>query len=281
VNVIAGPSSQVLGVRLSRELGCPLARMDYRRFPDGEQYCRIEDGVGDHAIIVQSTPTDADITALLLILDACESSDRIDLVIPYFGYSRQDRMFLDGEPVSARALARCLPADRTILVNVHAPEVAKYFPGEVSVLDAAPLLAEHVRDWGEDVLLMAPDMGAFDMVKNAASQSGLEFDHLKKTRLSGEEVTIAPRQLDVKGRDVVILDDIISTGGSIATASSMILDQGANSVNAVAVHGVLAGAALLRMASAGVGRLCFTDTLGCVYGDVSVAPLIARAFELE
>jgi len=279
MKVIAGPSSQVLGVRLSRELSCPLVEMEYRRFPDGEQYCRIKNGVPDHAVLVQGTPTDGDFTSLLFLLDALDGADRIDLVVPYFGYSRQDRRFLDGEPISARAIARCLNADRTILVNTHATGISEHFPGEVNVLDAAPLLAEHVRDWGKDVILLAPDKGAFNMVKGAAEHAGLDFDHLEKTRLSGDDVTIAPRNLAVKGRDVVILDDMISTGGSIATAAEMILEQGANNVHAIAVHGVLAGAAVLRMAAAGVDMLAFTDTLECAHSKVSVAPLIAGALK--
>ena len=117
------------------------------------------------------------------------------------------------------------------------------------------------------------------MVANAAKQAGLEYDHLEKTRVSGEEVTMVPKRLAVKGREVVILDDIISTGGSIATAASMVLAQGASGVHAVGVHAVLAGPAVLRMVAAGVGRICFTDTLECVHSEVSVAPLVAQALK--
>ena len=158
---------------------------------------------------------------------------QISLVIPYYGYARQDKQFKPGEPITARAIACALnpflgEKCRVYCVNIHARSVLSHFQCPAENLDATPLLADRIREMGlQKPVIISPDKGAVAMAKTAADHLGAEFDHLEKTRLSGTEVTMAPKEIDAKGRDIVIFDDMIATGGTMATAITMLRRQGA------------------------------------------------------
>lgn len=279
--IIGGPSSQLLAGRVAAILGEPLALCDYRRFPDGEAYTQVQTPLEDEVAVIQSTPTDHDIVHLLQLLDICQER-RVSLVIPYFGYARQDKAFQPGEPVTARAVAAAisplLQDGRVFLVNIHAASVLSHFRCRSENLDATPLLAERIASMGlKDLVVISPDKGALAMARRAADSLGAECDYLQKTRLSGTEVSMAPKEIDVNGRDVVILDDMISTGVTMATAITLLRRQGADRVFLAAVHPVLVGGALLRLYGAGVEDVLATDTLDRGVSTVSVAPLIAEA----
>lgn len=277
INIISGPSSQVLAGRVARALQCHPAVTEFFRFPDGEQYLRVPD-ISDHAVIIQSTPTDSDYVALLQLIDACDTSGRIDVVIPYFGYARQDKRFEQGESVSARALAQAITADRVFVINIHNPDVLAYFDAPAIDLDAAPVIGRYIASLKLDnPMILAPDEGAIDLVRSAAGYLGVDFDYMEKTRLSGEDVSIKPKKLGVAGRDVVILDDIISTGGTIARTTLLLKNNNAKRVFAACVHPVLARNAVLRMFAAGIDDIIATDTLDRSVSVVSVAKLIADA----
>lgn len=275
--IIGGPASQLLAGKVAAILEQELALCEYKTFPDGESYTQIVNQLDDEVIIIQSTPNDRDIIYLLQLLDVCREK-KISLVIPYFGYARQDRSFKPGEPATARAIAYALGPfldkdSRVYTVNIHAKSVPTHFMCSAHNLDATSLLAERVRELGlNDPVIISPDKGAMEMARTAASSLGIEYDYLQKTRISGTEVSISPKKIDVSGKDVVIFDDMISTGGTMASAISHLRAQGAERVLLAAVHPVMAGNAVLRLYRAGVEAVIAADTL-----DKSVSTEIGRA----
>ncbi|HNX39571.1 MAG TPA: ribose-phosphate diphosphokinase [Methanothrix sp.] len=279
--IIGGPASQLLAGRVASILNETLALCDYKTFPDGESYSQVVSPLEDEITIIQSTPTDRDLVYLLQLLDICRGR-KVSLVMPYFGYARQDKIFKEGEPMTARAVAAALNPflenGRVHLVNIHAPSIMSHFRCPASSLDATPLLAERIGSMGlVDTVVISPDKGAMNMAKTAAASLGCECDFLQKTRLSGTEVSMAPKEVAVKGRDVVIFDDMIATGGTMATAITLLRQQGARRVYLAAVHPVLTGSAILKLYRSGVEAVLATDTLDKAVSTVSVAPLIAGA----
>ena len=228
--------------------------------------------------LIQSTPTDSDLVALLQLIDACEGAAEINVVVPYMGYARQDKKFKPGEPISSRAIARCINADRVFTINIHEKSVLEHFPCPARNLDAANLLGTYIAGFGlENPMLIAPDEGAQGLVKNVSSGHGFDHDHLQKTRLSGDTVVIQTKNLDVTGRHVVLVDDMIATGGTMAESIRMLKAQGAVDVHLACVHPVLTRNATLRLFNAGVKDIIATDTLEKAESRLSVAPLIAEA----
>ena len=274
MKVVAGKSSPLLSKRIAEKLGCELARTTYKVFPDGELYVRVE-GVEDEVIVVQSINSNDDLVQLMLIFDAVANAD-ITAVVPYMGYARQDRAFNEGEAVSIRAVAKLIEsyADRVITVNIHSEKAKSYFKKLVDV-DAMPLIGDYYK--GRDIVMISPDLGSLNRVKVASSHAGCEYDYLEKVRLDAENVEIKPKSLDVKGKDVVIVDDIISTGGTIVEATKVLKKLGAKSVECACVHAVLAGDALNKLFNAGIKRVIATDTIEKSVSVISVADAIVSA----
>jgi len=282
--IIGGPASQLIAGRVAAILGETLALCDYKTFPDGESYTQVVTPLEDEVAIIQSTPTDQDLVYLLQLLDVCRDR-KVSLVIPYFGYARQDKVFKPGEPITARAVATALNPflkdGKVYLVNIHAPSILSHFQCDAKNLDATSLLAERISSLClKDPVVISPDKGAMAMAKTAAVHLGAACDYLQKTRLSGTEVSMAPKEIDVRGRDVVIFDDMIATGGTMATAIALLRQQGARKVYLAAVHAVLTSSAILKLYRSGVEAVLATDTLDKGVSAVSVAPLIADALKL-
>ena len=232
MKIIGGPASQLLASRTARALGTEPVLCEFNRFPDEELYLRITEEIENERVtLIQSTPTDSDLVSLLQLIDACEGAGELNVVIPYMGYARQDKKFKPGEPISARAVARCINADRVFTINIHEKSVLKHFPSPAENLDAAKLVGEYIAGLGlKDPLLLAPDSGAEGLIKNISSGLGFDYDHLEKTRLSGDTVVIKTKNLDVTGRRVVLVDDMIATGGTMAESIKMLRNQGAADV---------------------------------------------------
>lgn len=273
MKVVAGKSSPILAKRIADKLGCELAKTTYKVFPDGELYVKVEKL--DEAVVVQSINSNDDLVQLMLIFDALSDAD-ITAVIPYMGYARQDRAFEDGEAISIRAVAKLIEsyADRVITVNIHSERGKSYFK-KLTEVDAMPLIGEHYR--GRDIVMISPDLGSLKRVETASKHAGCEYDYLEKVRISAEEVKIKPKSLDVSGRDVVIVDDIISTGGTIVEATKVLKSLGARSVECACVHAVLAGDALNKLFNAGVRNVIATDTIEKPVSVISVADAIVSA----
>lgn len=281
MNIIGGPASQLLAGRVSDELESALFVSEFRKFPDGELYMRILDDIaGEEVTVIQSTMSDSDFVALLLLIDACGEAAKINVVIPYMGYARQDKRFERGEPISAHAMARAIKADNVFTINIHAPSILEHFEARATNLDATPMIGKYIKNLKlKNPLIVAPDDGAIALARNASKDLGIDCDFLEKKRLSGEKVIIQPKNIPVKGRDVIIIDDIISTGGTMAETIALLKKQGANEVFAACVHPVLSSNAILRLFRAGVKGIIATDTIDRGVSAVSVAPVIASALK--
>ncbi|NLB00483.1 MAG: ribose-phosphate diphosphokinase [Methanomicrobiales archaeon] len=278
MRIISTERSQVLAARVAGKLGASLVEAKFNRFPDGELYFKCGK-LDDETLIVSSIVNNDMFVQTLLAIDAADQS-RITLVVPYLGYSRQDRRFSPGEPISARAVARALSTgiERIYVVNIHDPGVQGYFGVPAENISIAPAIGGYIGDLRlKNPLILAPDEGAAAFAADVAAIGGWDCDHLEKTRLSGEEVRIAPKTIDVTGREVVIVDDIISTGGTLATAACMLQEQGAASIHAACVHGVFTSGAYTRLRAAGVSSIVSSDTYENASSFISAASAIATA----
>ena len=270
--------SQILGSKVAKALDLPLVYTQFKSFPDGELYLKTG-ALDTETLLVSSTVDNQSLVQLLLMIDACDGSE-ITLVLPYMGYARQDKRFCDGEPVSSRAVARALSAGvtRVITINIHEESVLSHFRAPAEDITLAPEMARWIQGLEcDDPLILAPDKGAAAFAAAIAKQGGWETDHLSKTRLSGEEVRIAPSSVAAEGRDIVITDDIISTGGTLATAAGMLMEGGARSVHAACVHGVFASGGFARLNAAGLASVASSDTIESAASSFSAAGMIADA----
>lgn len=262
MKVISTEYSQILAARIAREGGWDLVDVKFSRFPDGEHYLRT--GPVDGEVLVVGSVVDSDsLVQLLLLIDACIGSSPV-LLVPYMGYARQDKQFNPGEPLSARAIARVLSSgvSRVFTVNIHDPGILRHFTVPVENLSLAPEIGAYLARSGyDDPLILAPDDGAAPFASMVAAAGNWDCDHLEKTRISGDSVRIEPKHLCAGGREVVIVDDIISTGGTLATAAGLLTAQGAKTVAAACVHAVFAGGAYARLMASGIEEVAASDTI--------------------
>jgi len=272
MKVVAGNASPMLALRIAKTLNLRLAKTTFKKFPDGEIYVKVED-FDDTNVVVQSLNCNENVVSLMLLFDALNDTEVV-AVVPYMGYARQDKAFEDGEAISIRAIARLLEsyASKVVTVNIHSKDAASHFSKLID-LDAMPIIGNYFKE--QDVVMLSPDFGSYERVKVAAKAANCEFDYLEKRRIDAETVEIAPKNLDVEGKDVVIVDDIISTGGTIVEATKILLKNGAKSVKAACVHAVLANYALNKLYNAGITEVIATDTVERVVSKISVAGLIA------
>lgn len=274
--IIAGSSSPQLATALSETLDVPLAETTVKRFPDGELYVRVHQEM-DEAIIIQNTYPDGNIVELFLLQDAARrmGAHTLRVVLPYYGYGRQDKVFEEGEAVSAAKLADLIEqdADMVATVDPHKEYISEFFDIRAHVVTAVKELAKHFTDRAD--MALAPDRGALQRAKLAAETMGCPYDHLEKTRISGDQVEMQPKKLDVADRHVLIIDDIISTGGTMAAAIRNLKKQGAAEVYAACSHGLFAEGAVERMREAGCDDMVATDTIESRFSQVSAAPPLA------
>ncbi len=283
MHVIGGTASTALAERISRELGnSPFGIPFTKRFPDGELYVRVGGRLeGDDVVIVQSTRTDQDLIELMLLEDAVREAGarRIFVVVPYFGYARQDRRFFPGEPVSARALCRHveLDADEIVTVDLHSSQSLSNFSKPAFEASGIPAIARLLRERPVD-LLASPDKGGIDRVRRMAQLLDRPWFALEKKRIDSEHVELSlPASLSVpiEGKHVVLIDDVISTGGTIVEAAKLLKKHGVGAISAACTHGLFLRDAFERI-KAVTDEVYSTDTLGNPAEKASVAPDIAQ-----
>ena len=278
--IVPGSSAQSLAARLAAETGRQLATPTFDRFPDGETCAAVPDFAGDTAVIVAATTSNDALVQLIQLQDAVREAGATDVttVLSYMGYARQDRAFTEGQPVSARAVARAVSTgtDRVVLVDPHEPTVAEFYDAATTTVSAGRRLAEPLGELTEPVFL-APDEGAVSLAERVRDAYGRgTTDYFRKERdYDTGDVQVDPGDTSVTGRDVVVVDDIVATGSTMSEAVAALRDRDPGRIVTCCVHPMLVGNARTKLAAAGVDRVIGTDTVECASSTVSVAPVIA------
>jgi ribose-phosphate pyrophosphokinase len=289
MKIILGPASTQLGESISELTNLERVGVAQRTFPDGESYVRLLGDVqNEHAVIVQTTsaPQDTRIMQLAFIADAAKrnGAKKVTAIVPYLAYARQDKAFLQGENISAQTVSAMLEAagvDALITVNIHAEDALSKFPFPARSLSAIPILAEYFLKKGcKKAFALAPDKGAMYIAEQAQKILGGGAGHLEKQRdrHTGQTSQTA-LSVNVKGKTVIIFDDIISTGGTIVGAAKILRELGAVRVLAACVHPLLIGDAEKRILDSGVEEIVGTDSVPSNNSKVTLAPLIAKELQ--
>ncbi len=268
--VFGGSASLVLADKICAYLGIERGRATVSAFPDGETLIKIEDDVrGKDCFAVQSTcpPVNDNLMELLILIDCMRraSAQRITAVIPYYGYARQDRKSEGRTPITAKLVANMLAtagADRVLTMNLHADQIQGFFDIPVDHLTAAPVLVRHFADGPlRDSVLVSPDVGNIKFGSDFAGRLGSELAVVHKRRISGDSTVAVTIIGDVKGKRVMMFDDMITTAGTVCEAAKLVREHGATDVFVAATHGVFAGPAIDRLEAAGIKEIVVTDTI--------------------
>lgn len=268
--VFSGSSNPELSKAICSYLNLELGKAEITCFPDGEKHIGLESDVrGRDVFVVQSTctPVDQNLMELLIFLDCLRraSAARVTAVIPYFGYARQDRKDAGRVPITAKLIANLITsagADRVLSLDLHANQLQGFFDIPVDHLTAEPVIVRYLTQKKlTDLTVVAPDVGNMKMASRFASSLGAELAIIHKRRLTGEEVSCEEIIGDVADRNIVMVDDMISTAGTICGAAQMVKDRGAKKIVVGATHGVFAGPAVQRLAAAPIDEIFVTDTI--------------------
>lgn len=299
LRILSGTGYPAFAGRICSELGIEALSAKHYRFSDGEIGLSIEDSVrGADVFVIQPTcnPVNENLVELFIMLDALKraSAHRINVVIPYFGYARQDRKSKPRDPISAKLMANLLTvagADRVITADLHAGQIQGFFDIPVDHLTGMPLLASYFREnvansLSDPLVVVAPDVGGMVRARRFAGQLKADLAVVDKRR-SHEAANFCEVMDvigDVEGKTVVMVDDIIDTAGTICNAAALIKERGAVKVFACATHGVLSGPALERLESSDISRVILTNTIPLPESkksdkivQLSIAPLFAEA----
>ncbi len=293
LKLIGGSANPELSQRISERLDVPLTDPRLRRFPDGEINVKIEDSMRGHDVFViqpTSPPVNEHLMELFIILDALRraSAGRVTAVIPYYGYARKERKTQPREPISAKLVANFITlagADRLLLLDLHAEAIEGFFDVPTDHLSPHHIIADHLKTLSlRHITIVAPDAGGGRRAEAVANNLAAPIAFGYKRRSSDDEVEVIAVSGDVKGRDCVVVEDIITTGGTIAKLATALRSQGANKVLVAATHPVLTGNAVERLKNAGIDDVIVTDSvpippekLGPPLTVLSVAPLLAEA----
>jgi len=282
VIIVKGSRSPLLSQHLAAETGSEIASCEIRNFPDGEKYVRVITPLrGEDVLIVSATYPDTGIVETLLLKDAVQrwAPGRVRLLIPYYGYQRQDKLFREGEAVSAEVIARLLDDGfaEIMTVDLHAEGVARYFRRTKIVnFVASTEIAKHFRQRHIDVVI-SPDGGsrAVEFAKRAAAELDCEYDYFLKERIDSTTVRLYPKKMDVSGKHILVLDDIIATGSSMIAAVGRLKELGASEIYAGCTHGLFTDGALSKLRAISA-EVVSTDTIETEASAVSVAPVVSE-----
>jgi ribose-phosphate pyrophosphokinase len=295
--LLSGTANPELSERIAREMDMRLAEMELTRFADGEFDVKIGESVRGHDVfLLQPTchPVSENLIQLFIILDALRraSASRITAVIPYYGYQRKEKKTQPRDPISAKLMANIIElagANRVICVDLHAEAIQGFFDIPVDALTATKILARRVRErHGHDVVIVSPDTGGALRARRMARILDAPIAIIDKRRPRDDAVEVINVIGDVAGLKAVIVDDLISTGSTLAGAAHALRDKGATGVDVVTTHGVFTDGSLQRLHEAPIDEICVTDTIPFpnvqrAFDDapklriLSVAPLIAEA----
>ncbi|MBW2527352.1 MAG: ribose-phosphate pyrophosphokinase [Deltaproteobacteria bacterium] len=270
IKLFTGSSNPTLAHKVAEELEISVGNADVTRFSDGEVNLSFNESIrSTDVFLLQSTsyPGNDHLMELLLMVDACRraSASRVNAVIPYFGYSRQDRQVRPRVPISAKVVANMLGAvgvDRVITIDIHAKQIQGFFDVPVDLLTAARLLIEHLRGLGlDDPVLVAPDAGGVELASDFALGLGGRMALIDYRRGSAAKAKAMRLIGDVSGADCILVDDMVDTGGTLTEAADLLVTSGARSVRAAVTHPVLSGTGVERLNRSKIQELITTDTI--------------------
>jgi ribose-phosphate pyrophosphokinase len=270
MKVFSGTGNRPLAEKIVKHIGIELGNLEVGRFMDRETHVEIDETVrGADVFLIQPTctPVNENIMETLIIIDALKraSAGAVNAVLPYYGYARQDRKTKGREPITAKLVANLLTkagADRVITMDLHAGQIQGYFDIPVDHLTASDILATYFHDTiGEDAVVVSPDLGGVTRTRSFADRLGLEIAIIEKNRPRPNVSEVMNLIGDVKGRDCILVDDIIDTGGTITSAAEALKEAGAKRVYISAVHGVLSGQAVEKIERSVVEKCVISDTI--------------------
>lgn len=295
IKIFSGNANRDLAEKICKELGEPLRDSSAGKFSDGETTVSLNETVrGADVFIIQPTcpPTNDNLMELLIIIDALKraSAGRINAVIPYYGYARQDRKAKAREPITSKMVANLITvagADRVISMDLHAAQLQGYFDIPVDHLLGGPIIADYFKDKiSKDTVIVSPDLGGVQRVRSFANILDLPIAIIEKRRPKANVSEVMNVIGDIKGKDVILVDDIIDTAGSMTKAAEVLKEYGANKVYACCTHAVLSGPAIERIKNSVIEKLVVTDTIPLPEDKqihnievVSVAPIFAQAIK--
>jgi ribose-phosphate pyrophosphokinase len=279
--VFAGRSSQVLGRRIAERLGIELGDIDIKTFANGEIYCRFEESIrGADVFLVQSTsqPVNDNLMELLLMINAAKlaSAHRVTAVLPWYGYSRQDKKSAPREPITAKLVATQLEAagaDRVLTMDLHAGQVQGFFNIPVDHMTAVAMLADEFVERrftgdlaGEQLVVVSPDAGRAKLASHFAERLNATLAVLTKQRPDHNEAEITLLIGDVQGRAAILIDDMIDTAGTLVAGARVVREGGATRVFAAATHGLFSPPAFDRLSASDIEQIVVTDTVALPAG---------------
>jgi ribose-phosphate pyrophosphokinase len=287
ISVVAGPGSFDLANNIAKRLGAQLTVASLRIFSDGESNIKLSK-VGKNCVIVQSThpPTDTHLIQLLMIAKKCtdDGAQHVCAVIPYLGYARQDRAFLEGEVVSIDLVAKLFETvgvEHIITVDIHSQLAMSYF-ASIQNVSSVPLLANYASKMKlRNPIAVSPDAGGTSRAKEFARLLDIDVIVLKKSRhrVTGEVTIDEKLHMDLSKRDAIVIDDIISSGGSIIKAAEVLHKKGVGRIYAMCAHALLIRDAAQKIKSAGVQDIISTNSVPGEYSKVELSPEIASALK--
>ena len=270
IKIFAANSSKELAQKIADELGMPLGKCEVSTFSDGEIAVSIQETVrGSDVFVVQSTnaPVNNNLMELLIMIDALKraSAGRITAVMPYYGYARQDRKSRSRDPITAKLVADLITAagaDRVLTMDLHAAQIQGFFDIPLDHLVGMPILARmfETREI-DDLVVVSPDLGSVTRARNFASYLDAPIAIIDKRRPKANVSEIMNIIGDINGKNVVIIDDIIDTAGTLCNAANALKERGAKSVRACATHGVLSGPAIQRIEESALEEIILLDTI--------------------
>ncbi|MEN2997951.1 MAG: ribose-phosphate pyrophosphokinase [Brevinematia bacterium] len=272
VVILSGRSNPGLARKIAQYLGLELGKALVTEFSDGEIFVKIEESIrGSDAFVIQSTcnPSNQNLMELLIMIDALRraSAERITAVIPYFGYARQDRKAEPRVPITAKLVANLIAtagANRVLAMDLHADQIQGFFDIPVDHLYAFPVFIEYLRGYYEnisDFVVVSPDTGGVRRARALASFLDLNIAIIDKRRTEYNVAEVMNLVGDVRGKNAVIIDDIIDTGGTVAKASRKLKEEGAKKVIVMATHPVLSGDAKSKLSEEAIDEIVVTDTI--------------------
>jgi len=271
MKIVACNSNMPLAQAVADNLELPLVKASIRRFADMEIFVEFHENIrGEDVFVIQSTsfPANDHLMELLITLDALRRSSarRVTAVIPYFGYARQDRKSGQRTPISAKLVANLITeagADRVLTMDLHAGQIQGFFDIPVDNLIAAPLFAKDIQERyaGRDLMVVSPDVGGVVRARSIATRLHTDLAIIDKRRERAGVSEVMNVIGDVTGRDCIIVDDIIDSGGTHCNAADALMRNGARSVSAYVTHGVFSGGAVARVGAAPIEMMTVTDSI--------------------